>query len=231
MIEESNAKTRFVITGLGRCGSNLLKFALKQNRGIYMVGEYFNRNVYPEAFSEDGAYRAETFFANAPGQCAGFKIFEHQGRKDPALSVWDYLTSDPGIKVIHLKRRNYFERVLSLQVASARGQWLADHQGTDDIVVNMGPSKWERLLRQDAKKEQRLDRMFRDNDGYSLTYEDLVADWDGQTRAIQSFLGVKPAKLEQKLKKQETKHPSERCPNYQALKKHFAGTEFDWMFS
>jgi len=229
--DKAIATTRFVITGLGRCGSNLLKLALKQHPDIHMEGEYFNDRVFPDVFSMDGAVRAEDFFANAPGKCNGFKIFEHQARKEPATSAWDYLSSNTGIKVIYLKRKNCFDRVLSLKIAKISGQWIARPNIKDDITIKMSPSMWEELLRLDQIREQRLDDLFQHNDCYTFSYEDLVADWEGRRRDVQEFLGVEPLKLGKKLKKQETKHPSERCPNYRALKRHFKKTEFHWMFS
>ena len=61
-MDDNGNSTRFVLTGQGRSGSNLLKYALKHNPSIYMTGEYYNRNVFPESVEQDGASRAQAFF-------------------------------------------------------------------------------------------------------------------------------------------------------------------------
>jgi hypothetical protein len=223
-------KTRFVLVGLGRCGSNLLKFALKQNPDIAMVGELFNRHVYPEALEQDGATRASDFFTSQGYLAVGFKLFRHQGRRGLPQTVWDYLAKDKNVRIIHLSRKNYFKRVLSWKIADKRGQWLADKQGTEDIQIDMPPTEWQQLLELDGKKEAFLDRTFKGHPTYKLSYEGLIANWEEHTRLLQEFLRVPVVPLQKSLQKQESKHPCERCPNYEALKVHFKDTPYGWMF-
>ena len=223
-------KIRFILVGLGRCGSNLLKFALKQHPDIEMAGELFNRHVFPEALSEDGATRAAAFFNAHDKAAVGFKLFRHHARKGPPKSVWDYLSRDEDIRVIHLYRRNYFKRILSWKIADKRGQWLADEHGTEDIRIELTADEWQALLELDAKKESFLDRTFQGHPTIKLAYEDLVKNWEEQTQSLLSFLAVSERPLQKKLKKQETKHPRDRCPNYPELVEHFASTPYAWMF-
>lgn len=229
-MSKESSKIKFIVAGQGRCGSNLLKFALKQNPAIEMVGEYFNFNVYPEAREQDGAERAKAFFHSTKGQAVGFKLFIHQATEPPADLVWQSLAEDSDLRVVHLSRRNSFKRNLSLAVAKTRGQWLADERGTDDIVINISPPQWEKRLIRDEESEQRISEMFNKHRKVHIFYEDLVRDWENVTRGIQSFLSVEPIAVSKKLKKQEKMHPSDRCSNYSDLVDHFRGTKFEWMF-
>lgn len=229
----STDKTRFVLIGLGRCGSNLLKFALKQNRQIFMVGEYFNKHSYPESLEQDGKARAQEFFGAERRDrvnAVGFKLFLHHGRKKRAKTVWKYLQEDKKIKIIHLSRRNKFKRILSLEVANVRGQWLKDNVGSDDIFITHSAKWWRKKISEDEKKEQRLASVFQEHDKLHVYYEDLVRDWGPVTTEIQGFLGVKAVPIEKSLKKQEHMPPSKRCPNYTELQDYFQGSTYNWMF-
>jgi len=224
--------TKFILVGLGRCGSNLLKFALKQNKQIYMTGEYFNRNVHPESQEQEGKDRGQAFYAevHAGAKAQGFKIFVHQARKEPANSVWDYLCNNRDIHVIHLTRKNTFKRILSHEVANMRGQWLHDTNGTDDIVISQSPEWWLDKLKLDDKKEKQLANRFQKHSVMHIYYEEIVSEWDDVTLKIQNFLGVEPVKVDKKTKKQEQIPPSKRCANYSDLVNAFQNTKYGWMF-
>ncbi|MCF6224860.1 MAG: hypothetical protein L3J22_00955 [Xanthomonadales bacterium] len=96
-----NKNTKFVLVGLGRCGSNLLKFGLRQNSRIVMAGEYFNKHSHPESLQQDGKARAQAFFEDSRRnrvRAVGFKIFLHHGRLhityENLIQDWDQLTTD-----------------------------------------------------------------------------------------------------------------------------------------
>ncbi len=229
----SSEKTRFVLVGLDRCGSNLLKFALKQNPQIFMIGEYFNKHSYPESLDQDGAIRAQAFFSTQYSDrtmAVGFKLFIHHGRKEGVETVWKYLQEDKEIRVIHLSRRNIFKRVLSLEVANVRGQWLKDEHGTDDIFITHSAEWWQAKIEEDEKKEQRLTKVFQGHGKSHIYYEDIVSDWDQVTSGIQEFLCVKPVVIEKSISKQEHMSSSEKCTNYRELQGFFQGSAYSWMF-
>jgi len=222
-----------VLVGLGRCGSNLLKFALKQNSQIFMVGEYFNKHSYPESLDQDGAARAQAFFSThdqGRTKAVGFKLFIHHGRKEGVKTVWKYLQEDKEIGIIHLSRRNIFKRLLSLEVANVRGQWLKDEHGADDIFITHSAEWWQTKIEEDEKKEQRLTKIFQGHSKLHIYYEYLVSDWGQVTSGIQEFLGVKPVTIEKLIGKQEHMSPSERCTNYKELQGFFQGGAYSWMF-
>lgn len=228
----SGENAKFIVIGLGRCGSNLLKFALKQNRQIYMTGEYFNKNVHPGSQSQDGGQRGRDFFAEVhPGvKAQGFKIFLHQARNKPARLIWDYLCNDRDIRVIHLIRKNTFKRILSHEVANIRGQWLHDSSGTNDLVISQSPEWWLEKLQLDDEREKHLVTRFKKHSVMPIYYEDLVSEWDIVTDDVQVFLGVEPKKVEKKTNKQEQLPLSKRCGNYNELVDYFQDTKYGWMF-
>jgi len=228
--------TKFIITGQGRCGSNLLKFALKKHPHCSVIGEYFNKNVYDDVFEEDGNVRAEKYFSNVQPKkrCIGFKIFAHQGTRRPAKSVWKFL-SDPknNVHVIHLLRSNRFERILSYEVARKTGAWLYKEEKLHDYLslkIKHSPRWWQKAFEKDKRIDKEVESFFQDVPYLRLTYEDLSDDWDNCMAAIQKFLHLKVRPLPKTLKKQEVLKKSDRLKNYQDLVSYFSDTEFAWMF-
>jgi hypothetical protein len=207
MSEEKRAMKRFIVTGQGRCGSNLLKFALKQNPQCYMVGEYYNPSVCPDIATLNGAARAEDFFRGEElslrRTCLGFKIFSQQARVFPASTVWD---------------------------AGAWTSKVGKQKEAESIVIDRPAKWWAERLEKDEAEDQRLKELFQRNPYFLLRYEDLIAEWKRTTSEIQEFLGIPPLDLEVVLTKQESLKKSERLPNFAKLQSHFADTNYGWMF-
>lgn len=225
---------KFIITGQGRSGSNLLKFALKAHSDLEVIGEYFNTRVYPEAVEQRGNQRAREYFASAKEstRAIGFKIFHHQATTTPSKSVWRYLTNK-NVFVVHLIRRNSFERLMSLAVATQSRAWVGKEENQnlhDSIRLNKDPKLWFEEIERDIAVENKLQQAFNNNKYLQIFYEDIVDDPQAIFRKIQIFLGVDPTNLPMKLKKQERIPKRVRCENYQDIVDHFKGTKHEWMF-
>jgi hypothetical protein len=225
----------FILTGLGRCGSNLLLQGLKQNPAIQMEAEYYNRSNYPDCLNIDGDVRARRYFLKSlsPGvRARGFKLFEHHAHGGKAEKVWHYLRHKPEIRIIHLSRKNTFKRLLSLEVANRSQVWRSTNKGsTANIRIDIAPEEWVSRIADDNRKTDKLRHIFQSHQVLEILYEDLVGDWDGSVILVQKFLNVRPVKLKQKLKKQEVMPLSVRCSNYLELMEYFRDTELEWMFA
>jgi hypothetical protein len=53
----------------------------------------------------------------------GFKLMYHHARRGSFATVWDYLESLEGLKVLHLSRSNLLEVLVSRRLAERRGVW------------------------------------------------------------------------------------------------------------
>ena len=226
--------TKFIITGQGRCGSNLLKYSLKEHPEVCMVGEYYNANIYKDIDEQEGNLRARTFFGSAQPRhkAIGFKIFAHHATHKPRKSVWRYLTTKK-VSVIHLIRKNSLERLISLYVAQVSKAWLANDDKQelhDSVKLNHPPEFWLEKIKKDQAIEAGLTERFSDNNYMHLTYEDLVENWDAEIARIETFLQIDQVALLTTLKKQEKRSKAERLENYDELVAFFRDTEFAWMF-
>lgn len=228
-------KHRFVILGQGRCGSNLLKFSLKQNRAISVIGELFNKNVYDDVFEVDGAERARRYYSaeleKSSVVSAGFKLFAHQATRKPAKSVWRYLLKER-VKVIHLERRNKVDRLISLEVASSTGAFLkrSENEAYKIHQIEHPVSWWEEKIERDYEVEGQLANRFSDNPYLHVYYEDMVESWAKETSRIQEFLEVPVQSIDKAIDKQEIKTKSERLKNYSEVVRAFDNTKYKWMF-
>ncbi|MEP5396526.1 MAG: hypothetical protein ABJQ22_09775, partial [Hyphomicrobiales bacterium] len=175
----------FILLGLGRCGSNLVKKALNQNTRIFMGGELYNRNVFPESKNTDGEERAKQFYIENSGsavEAVGFKLFLHQGQKGAASSVWTYLQNCKDIRILRLTRKNYFERILSLEVARKTKKWatrkVKEDAERDGIRIDHSIEWWQEKLVNDENMNKELDGLFQDHFCAHYFYEDIVENWN-----------------------------------------------------
>lgn len=199
-----------------------------------MVGELFNKNVYPEAPRQWGGRRARLFLEQSLDQgvsAVGFKIFVHQARRWPSRSVWRYLKKERGIVVIHMVRANIVERIVSHELARKTGLWLDKGNGYGEALQISKPvSWWERKIASDIRQTERVRSIFGGHNYIRISYEELVAHWETITETLQLDLNVEPVTLQKKLSKQQMLPLKERIANFDAVARHFQGTAIENMF-
>ena len=134
---------RFIILSGARTGSHMLAQALNSNPSITCFREVFNwlLNViqygvegYDDFSAEDLALRKED-----PLRFLDERIFCRHAEKVRAVGfkyhyvhdwgfsgVLERLIEDRGLRVLHLKRRNLLQVLVSLKIAEATGVWLEE---------------------------------------------------------------------------------------------------------
>lgn len=225
---------RFIITGIGRCGSNMIFFALKEHPRCRVEGELFNRWMFPEVVTFEGSTKADQWYAKGDtGQwiAVGFKIFRHQATNELNQSVWSYL-AEQKVRVIHLIRRNLFETILSEYIARKTKIWHTMDVKVPDVKINRPPEWWNDQLKQAATNEQQLRNVFQDNPYIRIYYEDdIVPHWNQTMDTIQRFIGLSSISMRQLTKKQAITPPWTQVTNYPALKEYFEKTEWRHFFN
>jgi LPS sulfotransferase NodH len=244
---------KFVILGLGRSGSNLIKHSLDSHSKVLVFGELFrhpdrigwDRYPYNECLQSqhlvammhaatDKFLEKEVFRNFSPNISAvGFKIFYHHAQKDSRKKVWSYLRENKEIKIIHLKRRNMLERYLSLKIAQNTNQWRL---GKEDKVEQKAITltiPFEELAQnfEETKSDQiNFDKLFLGNKIIDIFYENLSNSFDAEINRIQNFLDIECESLIPMTKRQRSKSLSETILNYQELKERFRYTPWEKFF-
>ncbi len=135
--------TRFVILSGARTGSTMLAQALNSSPDIICFRELFNLKTneidysvegYDDRNADDLALRKgdpvrflrERIFCQHPDsvKAVGFKFHYVHFWAFPGL--WEALTEDTDLRVLHLKRRNLLRMLLSRKIADITGVWQVE---------------------------------------------------------------------------------------------------------
>lgn len=223
----------FLIVADLRTGSTLLSSTLSRHPDIQCLGELLHHRDFADNQLQ-GVQRhdltAQQLIAGAlegtNARAAGFRamLFHPDPTVRPLWAdAWDVLRNWPGLRVIHLYRKDQLAQYASLRIAMEIGCFTPS---PDDPVLK--PENRPRLHIQPGELEQwiaerrlltaKLCRQLEWKPWFELSYEALVTDWDRQMNRIQRFIGVEACSLPQAKQKQEQRPLSEFILNLGQLR-------------
>ena len=229
---------KFILIGRGRTGSNLLLTTLNQHPNCVAMFEEFGTKKPRPAKKEE----LKKIFKKYPAyiKSVGFKIFYHHAIPNaenfwdrPAKGqIWEELGRDKSIKVIHLKRRNYFETLVSEKIAERRNKWFQmDNEPEDDeIQVNITVENCVEFFEHTKKLEKIYDDLFFDHKKIEIQYDDLKNNFSKTIKQTFDFLKLDRREIDAPIKKQRNKQNHEYVQNCEFLKEHFSNTEWAKFF-
>lgn len=237
----------FVILGIQRTGSNLLRTLLASHPEAAVYGEVFmdggcwfevdglppnapeviaERDADPLAFAEKYVFRPHPEHIRA----VGFKLFYPQALQNDA-ALWSWLDQREDVTVLHLRRRNAFRQYVSHLVAESTGMWRTYADGRkpmplDEVRLTVDPADCEQMMtRVDELGAAALARL-PSRPVMELTYEGLCEDPDGVLGSVQQSLGLEPQPLTTTLTRQVTRPLRQLIENYDETARHFASTRW-----
>lgn len=147
--------------------------------------------------------------------------------------AWQYLIDDESINVIHLKRDNKFEILVSLKTAFITNQWMEipGQRSSPEIMLELKPEDCRLFFEQIELYESAYTETFKKHQTLEVDYHDLVNSMDAVIRETFEFIGVTPIPVAPVLKKQIKSPLNEIVKNYDELKLHFEGTKWAHYFS
>lgn len=241
--------TKFIILGTERTGSNFLRGILNSHSRIIAFGEIFRRfneigwdlDFYPKSkkllklLQKDPVrFLDSKLFGLYPKsmQAVGFKIFYSHAHENEWKSVWDYLKSLEGLKVIHLKRRNILRTLYSLKKAELTGKWIFDSpdERADKNVFPIDYNECLSFFQKIRTLENEYDDFFRHKDMLIINYEDLSQNYEQEIAKIEKLLGVSKENIFPVTYKQNKLPLSKAVENYAELKDRFKNTEWEQFF-
>jgi LPS sulfotransferase NodH len=141
------------------------------------------------------------------------------------------LAGDARVRYIHISRANHLRVLLSLELARRTATWAAKNGGHPaDARIAIAPEALVAFSAQRRADEAMLRERFAGAPFHEVEYESLTRDLPGVLRALQRFIGVEPVPIEPLLQKQTTGSLADRILNHDALRAHFAGTEYAGWF-
>jgi len=206
--------TRFVIVGAARTGSTLLVRTLNSIGGIRCHGELLADKVrgYQDGFDPEQAGKAERderlrrlgqardedpqgFIRRAldSGEAAtGFKAL-YSDLLDPRWrAVTDSLVNHPGIRFIHLTRRNSLRRYVSQQILQSGGPNHSAAGGRSEhrIKVHIDIDAYLHSTAEAEAEGRDFLALLGDRPALEISYEQLAADTGATVAAVCRFLGM-----------------------------------------
>ncbi|NJN94861.1 MAG: sulfotransferase [Anaerolineales bacterium] len=242
-----NDYKRFIVLGRPRIGSTWLISLLDSHPNIYARGEIFlklNGRDYREILNR-------TFCKQPPHvKAVGFKIFYLQPYDNKDCGIWPELIEMRQVQVIHLKRKNILQTLLSKKISqqtkiakATKGNQLKDIQKRkvelsyetylQDIQERKVEFTSEELVTEFntlKRLEAEFDDKFRSHPLLTVYYEDLVSRLNAEMETITNFLGLPFYPPKSQYVKLNPENPSNLIANYESLKREFSGTEWAQFF-
>lgn len=212
--------------------SFLEQFYFSANSGFYAKGfklmykhlscKEFEKTEWPPYISQRIKDDIETV-----NRLAQLPLEEIQRRCDQALK---YLMRQKSFKVVHLKRRNILDTLVSTKRAFSEDTWIQETYSQDSIQLSV--SECEAFFSQTVAAQDYYTNLFSRCSTYDLYYEDIIDNPEGSLSKLQDFLGVaQESNLYTTIQKQSKGHRKSTIENYDSLKKHFADSKWAIFFT
>jgi len=224
---------KFVVLTRDRTGSNMLIQALNAHPHIASDYEIFGKLCgQTEKSILEKCWSKQPFYIRAKG----FKIFYYHPQDTEESAIWDLLTAQKDLHVIHLKRRNLLHVEVSSRVAYTTGVYgVRSKKEYSNYQKKLSPVEFShddlvRLFKQNRDWERAGASRFGAHPMMEVCYEDMAGQFDEEYRRVLTFLGIdyRPPRVD--FKKQRTKSMRDLVKDYDALKAGFAGTEWEEFF-
>jgi len=251
--------TKFILTGFPRTGTTVVAGSIVKHPEILFYGEIFNNmqevrvgeahritmgagwkfpNALPHGMgacpADSGThnYLNNFFDRDLPFKALGFKLMFDQVVEGPNSDVWDYIKVDPEIKIIRTVRENLLEVVCSFVRASITKRWhTTGEQLPNQHRFIVSPDDFKGLAERFQSMPVQMQGIEGTHDLLDLEYSKICSDFEGVMKTVFDFLGVDDKeKVTPELKKIAGLKPHEELANYEELKKHFSGTEYEKYF-
>ncbi len=220
-------KVRFVIFGLGRSGSTLLKQLLDSHPEIQCEGELLNPadKYVANPLLIKLIYRFPyPFFALrsllSKKHVYGFTLLFYQ-YSSPEKLIAKLIKKN--WKVIRIYRENSLDQSLSHLVAEKTKIWHRyDGLEMQTPQLTIPPEELENRLKIVTSNKKNENKLFEKFKHFKVVYEDDLknqGDWPETTRKIFDYLGVNPAPVSATIQKTYARPYAEMIENYEELLK------------
>lgn len=231
-----------------RSGSNLLGLTLDGHPNVSFGKEPFNVRVavlddslkYPRLATmlrdADPARFLEAILLRERAMnlhVVGFKLMTQHLTHAPFRDTLRELLIDRDVAFISLRRRDKLATFVSFQRALQTNQWIARSGDGQQRPITLDPEECETFFRRSRESDELHDEILSEREptsNLSLTYEDMVDDFDQTIAGVQDFLKVESTPLAPRLVRQRQLPVATSIANYAELATHFSGTEWERFF-
>jgi LPS sulfotransferase NodH len=216
----------FIVLTRSRTGSNMLLSFLNSHPNVFCEGE-----IFAKLEGDDPIRRLHRTFGRQPRhiRAKGFKLFYYHPLDADAAGFWAELQSRTNIRIIHLTRDNILRTLVSRKIAGIKGAWTGtrfDPGEAHEKSVTVSVEELEEGFRSTSEWERTANERFGSHPVLHVTYEGLVRGPQECYEVLCRFLGVPAARPRTTLSQQNPEKLRDLVNNYDALKDHFAGSQW-----
>lgn len=241
---------KFIILGSSRTGSNFLQSLLNSHNNVVCHGELLHFRPEKAIYTKDNHFPFSKFetkknkeivkFLNSiysygytpDTKAVGFRVHYPQFG-DYGAELKYYFNYMPGLKIIHLYRKNLLNSYLSLQLALKTNKWSLN-KNDKNIIYDPITLDYKSLVKYFKNIENRFQSMntfFKNKELVKVSYEELLDSRDRKLVEILQFLNLPKKKLSSHFKKQLIQKPSDVILNYHTLKRKFRESNWEQFFN
>lgn len=145
--------------------------------------------------------------------------------------AWDFLIEDESLVVIHLKRRNALDTLISLKRAFATREWWSlKSEPRPTFTAHFDPEECSRFFQKMSDWQAAADTSFAAHPKIDVIYEDLAERQQDVLQGIFTLLDVPCVPLTTRMTKQNQAPAWETVANFEQLKNHFRHTQWGVLF-
>jgi LPS sulfotransferase NodH len=238
--------SKYVVLCEGRTGSNYLRSLLNGSPFIQDHGEVFNPNknmiIEKEYIKRHGweSYFYSHFMVCDDILASGIKLKYDQlslmrsDSRKTNRNLMELLLQRTDIKIIHLKRKNLLNLLVSRKIAKSTGQWmLTDEKNrVNSKTMHINLNQCLNSFKQIEYKQDLVEKRFVNHEKIDVYYEDLVQNPTGTVKTILNFLHheIPLYEIKSHVLKQNKQSLDEIIDNYNELKEYFDLTEWNRFF-
>lgn len=157
--------------------------------------------------------------------------YDRDGLARRFRDTWDFLIDDVSLAVIHLKRRNALDTLISLKRAFATDKWWSlKSESRPRFTVRLDPEECSRYFQKLSDFQDAADTAFEAHPKIDMVYEDLAERQQETLKGIFALLDVTCLPLTTRMTKQNPAPAWETVANYEQLKNHFRHTQWSALF-
>ena len=144
--------------------------------------------------------------------------------------AWDFLIADRSLAVIHLRRRNSLDSLISLKTAYMTKQWWSLRGDAVQPTIHIDPDECRRYFDKLETFADAADAAFAGHERLDVSYEELIEKRDDVLLKVFGFLKLPYEPVSTRMKKQSTAPACARIDNYRELKQCFEHSKWSAFF-
>ena len=216
------------LTYPGNCIADFYGFSKRQHRAKGFKLMYDQLSIHELQRSNWPAHTSERILTDIASihQNSRLPMRELERRLSHALYQ---LTSDTDLRVIHLKRTNLLDLLISTKRAISEDNWHGKSYTT--AAITLSPEECEHFFEHTLNQQQKYDRLFEKCDVLQVTYEQLTENTDNCLRTIQRHLSIPQMNVQTSgTRRQSASTRSDVLANHAELKQHFSSSRWARFF-